>query len=187
MSDFSLTAGWAKRDPAVFAPRPDVDYATVAHMAWLDTQLTALDVDAAVTETHTLSERLQAALLWFKEHGKTNPQYAAATRLQSTLDARYDTLLLSLRVVSIACWMHCCTCYAALQHVADRAGWLRDVAGNRFDGESPYGIWRAVLPNRKPAGTWPLDAEGWIERRVLSTEVWNIAEAQAVLAQKGTA
>lgn len=172
-------------DPAVFPPRSGCNYSLIAHTAWVEVQLTALDITDATTEVHGLSERLQAGVLWFREHGVSSPQYVSAKRLRGKLDARLDALLLQLRIASVACWYQCCVCYAALQHVADRAGWLSDVAGNRFDGTSPHGVWRAVLPTMRPGGSWPIGAHGFIERRMTQTETWNLEDEVSRLKQRG--
>lgn len=186
MSDFSLTHPTPRngRDPHVFAPQPGRDYAMVAEMAWVETQHRALDVLEADGDIRAVSQRLQTAVAWFREHGPTNPQYTIAKSLQGDLDMRLESLMLTLRVVSQACWFQCCVVYAALQHLADRAGWLRDVAGDRFDGTSPQGVWQAVLPGRQPAGSWPIESTGFIERRLSYVEVWNMDELSTLLAQR---
>lgn len=165
-----------QRDPAVFAPRSGCNYALIAETAWVDVQIAAIDILDMTTEAHTISDRLQAGVAWFREHGATNPQYIAAQQLRNRLNGRFDALLLQLRIASVACWFQCCVAYAALQHVSNRATWLKDVADDRFDGTSPQGIWLAVLPKIKPAGSWPLESSGWIERRMSYTEVWAIDE-----------
>lgn len=176
-----------QRDPAVFAPQAGRCYELIAHTAWVEVQLAALDITEATTEAHSLSGRLQAGVLWFREHGVSSPQYATAKRLRGTLDSRLDALLLQLRITTVACWWNCCVTYAALCHVADRARWLVDVAANRFDGTSPHGIWHAVLPTMQPAGSWPIEAEGWIERRVGFVESWNLDDLHIRLAQRAKA
>lgn len=152
-----------KRDPAVFPPVAGIDYAMVALTHWLDAQLFACDVTR-------MKDLIDKGAAWLDQHGDNHPR-----SLEAALKLDHARIK-GARAADI-CWFHCCSTYAALQHI-DGAVWASSHAPG-LDTGSPQTIWAALLPDEKP-GIWP-----WPKKEQLEGgEWWNIPDQRRLLKRR---
>lgn len=187
--DFSLSSPrplTGKLDPNVFSWQDETRTPDdVALVAWLDAQHASLDVDDIALALDELQERLNNGERWIAINGTDHPRYQDAYRLKRELEDRKGALLIQYRTALYDCWTKVMTTYAAIQHIPDRAGWIRDNASSRFTAEHPYDIWRALRGRQAAPGAWrPEQSEAWVERRVETLEWWNVDDLRERLHER---